>query len=319
MPRRMKGLFQRGQTWHVRLYEDGRERWVSLGSDYHEACRRLRRIRAGESPPSSTTVAEAAARWLETRIRTARNERGLALATARVKRYLAPALGWMLVERVKREDLLRYRLWIEKQAISIQTVAHVLSDARCLFLWCEDAGLIAKAPVPRKLLPKIPERPPDRLSDEEVERLTALPNPHGFVIRLGLATGLRWGELCRAQSSDVENGMLVVSLTKSGKVRRVPLSPKILREIRGRVGRLVPYSAESKGSFNATIRRLSGVERFHSHQLRHTFACRWIEKGTLQALQEILGHASIETTQRYARLSETAVRAEATKVFGARP
>ncbi|MFN0150842.1 MAG: tyrosine-type recombinase/integrase [bacterium] len=225
----------------------------------------------------------------------------------------------MLVERVKREDLLRYRLWIEKQAISIQTVAHVLSDARCLFLWCEDAGLIAKAPVPRKLLPKIPERPPDRLSDEEVERLTALPNPHGFVIRLGLATGLRWGELCRAQSSDVENGMLVVSLTKSGKVRRVPLSPKILREIRGRVGRLVPYSAESKGSFNATIRRLSGVERFHSHQLRHTFACRWIEKGTLQALQEILGHASIETTQRYARLSETAVRAEATKVFGARP
>jgi hypothetical protein len=43
----------------------------------------------------------------------------------------------------------------------------------------------------------------------------------------------------------MENGMLVVAKTKSGNVRRVPLSNEILRELRGRVGRLVPYSETS--------------------------------------------------------------------------
>jgi len=51
--------------------------------------------------------------------------------------------------------------------------------------------------------------------------------------------------------------------------------------------------------------------------MRHTFACRRIESGgTLAALQEILGHASIVTTQRYARLDEAHVRAEAQRIEG---
>jgi site-specific recombinase XerD len=49
--------------------------------------------------------------------------------------------------------------------------------------------------------------------------------------------------------------------------------------------------------------------------MRHAFACQWLEKGgSLAALQQVLGHASITTTQRYAKLSDEAVMREAARL-----
>ncbi len=108
---------------------------------------------------------------------------------------------------------------------------------------------------------------------------------------------------------------MVHQRTKSHKVRRVPLDPELIAEIRGRVGRLVPFSPTSRGSFAKVVRRLTGLATFHPHQMRHTHACQWLERGgSLAAVQQLQGHASIVTTQRYARLTDEAVQREAERI-----
>ena len=318
MPKLPKGMFRRERAFYVRLREGGRDKWRSLGCDYEEACRKLRALRRGDvASGPQVKVSNAAAQWLKGYVATARNPKGQKLAGVRVETYLTPFMGYMLLQKVTREDLRAYRLWLEKQKEpSLQTVAHILSDARCFFRWCVDAGLIDRCPVPRRLLPRIQERPPDRLSEGEVGKLIALPEPYGFVIRFALGTGMRWGELCRAQASHIENGVLVVSQTKTGKVRRIPLSPELWRECSSRVGKLVPFAESSMGGFARMVKRLSEVERFHPHQTRHTFACQWLERGgSLAALQQLLGHSTIVTTQRYARLSDEYVQEEAGRIY----
>ena len=80
----------------------------------------------------------------------------------------------------------------------------------------------------------------------------------------------------------------------------------------------MPFSPRAQESFARIVERLSGVERFHPHRMRHALACKWLERGgSLAALQAILGHSKAVTTQRYARLSDEAVQREASRLAGA--
>ena len=313
------GMFKRkGRGYYTRRWVGGKDRWIALGKDFEEACSKLREETGRGAPLVQMAVRDAAKRWLASYIATNRVVRNQAMAAQRVRDYLEPFMGYKLLSKVTKEDLRSYRLWLEKSDKAPVTVRHILADARCLFRWCEDSGWLDRNPVPRKLLPKIQEQPPDRLTDEEVDAVMRVPEPYGFIVRLGIGTGLRWGEMVRAQGSDVdvarssrgeEQGVLVVHHTKSGKVRRVPLSQSLWVELRTRVGKLLPI--ENSWGFTRMARRYSGVEKFHPHQMRHTFACRWLERGgSLAALQQMLGHSSIVTTQRYARLSDDMVRRE---------
>lgn len=61
---------------------------------------------------------------------------------ARIRRFLEPFLGHLLLHRVGRQDLRGYRIWLEGHGLSPATVKHILSDARCLRNWAGDAGYI---------------------------------------------------------------------------------------------------------------------------------------------------------------------------------
>jgi integrase len=152
------------------------------------------------------------------------------------------------------------------------TVRHILADVKCFFRWCEDAGWLDRAPIPHRLLPKSQERPPDRLSDAEVDALLAVPEPYAFIVRLALGTGLRWGELMRASSSDLEmarteagamQGILVVHHTKSWKVRRVPLTQALWSELRRAGGQVLAACGrmELRGAGAATLGRRADSTR----------------------------------------------------------
>jgi integrase len=80
-------------------------------------------------------------------------------------------------------------------------------------------------------MPKVEERAPDRLTDKEAAKLAALEAPYGFVCRLALGTGLRWGELCRAQGSDVKR------VQAAGTVEDHLTDEAVMREARRIEGR----------------------------------------------------------------------------------
>ncbi len=240
------------------------------------------------------------------------------MAAQRVRDYVDPSLGPHVLRELRPDDLRSHRLWLESRGLSPRTVRHLLTDLRCLLNWAVESEILERSPFPLRIMPRIEELPPDRLSDEDLDAVLSIGEPHAFVLRFGVSTGLRWGELCRSDSAHLDGRMLLVPHTKAGRFRRVPIPDGLRREILARSGRLVRFSIAGPSTFARVVRSHSGVRRFHVHQLRHTFACKWIERGgSLPALQQILGHASVVTTQHYARLSDEAVRREATRITGA--
>lgn len=252
MPKLPRNMFRlKGGSYYFRQMINGRVVKRSLGQDYQLALARSRSLK-DHGVPSHLTLEEAAQRWLESSVPLQRKDPSL--PAQRVRDFLTPCLGHLLLSRLSGEECRGYRHWLERQGKSPQTVKHILSDLRCLLNWCEESGLIERSPFPRKILPKIQERRPDRLTEDELRAVCSIPDPHGFVCRLLVSTGLRWGEAVRAQGADVQGGVLVVAGTKTGKVRRVPLPREFLR-----VGRFVPFS--SHGQFSRQVDRLPGKAR----------------------------------------------------------
>jgi len=297
---------------------------VTGGIATRDRCRRPTRAHS-RAPIQQTflaepapTLFEAGYRWLTSYVATTRNPKGQRLAASRFNTYVIGWLGGIPLRELDGDQVREFRLMLESYwDLSPYTVTHVLSDLRCFLRWAVSAGLLDTSPFPARVMPRIPEVSPCGFNDRELELLRTVPGRAGFVLRLLIGTGLRWGEASRATTDDIRGSLLEVGNTKSGRVRRVPLSRELLDEITRSTYRLVPYAANSPGSFSRGIRLRTGIADFHVHRCRHTFAMRWLEAGgNLAVLQQILGHRDLTTTMRYARVTDELIEREAQRVMG---
>ncbi|MFA0810819.1 phage integrase [Microbulbifer epialgicus] len=148
----------------------------------------------------------------------------------------------------------------------------------------------------------------DRTQIEQL--LTALKesgSKHAYLVaKICLATGARWSEAQSLRGEQIRNSRITFSGTKSGKVRSIPIGEALEQEIfmeRPRTGPLFQYcyKAFTRVLDKCNIELPKGQA---SHVLRHTFASHFVMRGgNLLTLKEILGHADIKMTMRYAHLS----------------
>jgi len=262
----------------------------------------------------SRSMTAAATRWLEGHVTDRRNVAGQHMATQRVTDWILPVIGKLQPGAVTFDHARAIRRRCEAGKLGPQTVVHVLRDFACLMRHSGNRLDVGPA------MPKVPERAVDRLTDDHAAQIVnALPE--SFPVRIALATGMRFAEI-RALTwpmfVEAPAAHFLFTTPKTGRVRRVPILPPMIDELRARrqLGGdwISPYRSTNAGSLVAVTTR-RGIQPWHFHQLRHTFACRWLDAGgSLPALQAILGHSTVRLTERYAKLSDRAMFAEADRV-----
>jgi len=204
-----------------------------------------------------------------------------------------------------------------------RTVAAVRAFCR----WAMRVGEIAVDPASRLRTPKAPHSLPRHLRPGEIESLLEAPTGDAFtavrdraVLELLYATGLRVSELVSLDWTDLDLGERTLRVVgKGGKERQVPFgrpAQQALRAWRDRSASQLRASGPDAVFRNQRGGRLTdrSVRRIldhavaatalargvHPHTLRHSFATHLLERGAdLRAIQELLGHSSLSTTQRY--------------------
>lgn len=243
--------------------------------------------------------------------------------------HLIPAMGHLLLKEISAREIERYKAQKLKSGLAAKTINNHLTVLRKALVVAEEWGALAAIP-PVKRLRAAPAKF-DFLSFDEAERLvTAAEREWRPMIIVALKTGLRLGELLGLEwdAVDLAAGRLVVrqavargrlDTPKSGEPREVPLCGGAVdalaahRHLRGpfvfcRADGGMLVRDEARPPLHRACRR-AGLRRIGWHVLRHTFASHLVMRGAqLKAVQEMLGHSTIEMTMRYAHLSPEVAR-----------
>jgi integrase/recombinase XerC len=241
---------------------------------------------------------------------------------------LCKAAGAMPLAAVTTADIRRVVAAEHARGLSGRSIARMLSAWRGLYRYLAQEGLCRHDPCAGLRAPRSPKRLPDALSPDQAHRLL---EAHGedvlrvrdrAMLELLYSSGLRLSELAALDWTmlDLTQGTVRVC-GKGGKTRVVPVGRLALQALHtwrerrralqadveaavfvSRSGkRLSPRSIQVR-AHRLGLERGIGV-RVHPHMLRHSFASHLLQSsGDLRAVQELLGHASIATTQVYTHL-----------------
>jgi integrase/recombinase XerD len=224
-----------------------------------------------------------------------------------------------------------------RRGFGARSSARQLSGLRGFFRFLVRERVVAEDPTTLVDRPKLTRKLPRVLSFEEVERLLAAPDPatdrgvlHAAMLQLMYASGLRVSELCglRVSDLDLQRGLVAVH-GKGGKRRLVPVgevaldhATRYVRDVRPkrtRAGETALFVSRCGGRFTREgfwkiVRRCAvsaGITPLPSpHRLRHSFATHLLRGGAdLRAVQAMLGHENLVTTEIYTFVAQDHVRA----------
>jgi len=249
---------------------------------------------------------------------------------SKLRVHLVPRFGTRKLDTLTLRDIQLYHAEI-KSTLSPATANRHLSLLSKLFKLAVQWGRLTKNPCQGVAKFKENNQRHRYLSADEIQRMFQAMEAEPNKVIVGalkflLLTGIRKEEALQAtwDNVDLEQGLLFLPDTKSGRSRHVVLNPKavaVLREQTRIPGNPYVFPGRVEGQpINNPIKgfkrilEAAGIENLRIHDLRHSFASLAVNSGaTLYDVQHLLGHASPQTTQRYAHLADERLR----KVSGA--
>ncbi|MFJ7918551.1 site-specific tyrosine recombinase XerD [Lysinibacillus fusiformis] len=249
--------------------------------------------------------------------------------------FLQNAEGMADFNRVERTTILRHLEQLRAQGKTSRTIARHISSIRSFHQFLLREKRAESDPTVHLEMPTIEQKLPNILSIEEIEALLTAPNrskPQGIrdlaMLELLYGSGMRISELIALDLADIHLTMGFVRVFgKGGKERIIPLGKSALSaistylnnarsQLQGKYPKTDAFFINQRGK---RLTRQGGwkLMKEHAlkagiqheltpHTLRHSFATHLVENGAdLRAVQEMLGHADISTTQIYTHISKT--------------
>lgn len=234
-------------------------------------------------------------------------------------------------ESVTTADIRAWLAQMSRNGLSPRSLRRKTQATRAFFRWIQKQGLISKNPASEVQLPKIGRKLPEFVREQEMEDLLDTPILGGdpalnirnkLIVNILYSCGIRRDELAKITDADVDFHAKEIRVHgKRDKTRIIPVADELLADIREwqtiRDGMYTfpapaPLICSKRGKLSGKaiyeiVHKLlitTGATHKSPHSLRHTFATSLLNGGAeINSVKELLGHASLQSTQIYTHLS----------------
>jgi integrase/recombinase XerC len=244
--------------------------------------------------------------------------------------YIGP-LDWRHIDHVIIRGFLSH---LYEKGLSKASVARSLAAVRSLYRWLAQEGVVEQNPAALVSTPKLPKKLPrvptieemNTVLDGPMPEVAAFPERDRLMFELLYGCGIRNSELVGINLDDIRLSNEAILIRGKGKKERyVPFGDSVKSALASYLPLRLQMLAERKKNTNALLINQRGgrlttrsagriVKKVavakglppdvHPHTLRHAFGTHMLEEGAdLRAIQEMLGHERLSTTQRYTQLS----------------